>query len=79
MIWKLADAKNKFSQVVDMALGQGPQKVTRRDDAVIVVAAREFERLSKKKWGFKDYLMKAPSLKDIHFDRDGAMMRKVSL
>ena len=70
MIWKLADAKNKFSKVVDMALEEGPQKVTRRDKAVVVVAFKDFERLSGKKPGFKDYLMKAPSLKGISLKRD---------
>ena len=75
----MADAKNKFSKVVDMALEEGPQKVTRRDDAVVVVALKEFERLTGKKPGFKDYLMKAPSFKGINFGRDRSASREASL
>ena len=79
MIWKLADAKNKFSKVVDMALEEGPQKITRRDSTVIVVALKEFERLTGKRPGFKDYLMKAPSLTGVSFERDRSNSREALL
>ena len=79
MIWKLADAKNKFSKVVDMALEEGPQKITRRDNAVIVVALKEFERLTGKKPGFKHYLKKAPSFDGLNFKRDDSNPREASL
>ena len=79
MVWKLADAKNKFSKVVDMALEEGPQKVTRRDQAVVVVALNDFERLSGKVPGFKEYLMKAPSLKGVKLKRDHSKVRGIDL
>jgi prevent-host-death family protein len=79
MIWKLADAKNKFSKVVDMALEEGPQRITRRNNTVIVVALKEFERLTGKKPGFKDYLRKAPSLAGLNFERDRSNPREASL
>lgn len=68
--WKLADAKNKLSKVVDMALEEGPQRITRRDSTVMVVALKEFERLTDKRPGFVDYLTKAPSFTGVHFERD---------
>lgn len=44
--WRLEDAKNRFSELVRRALAQGPQRVTRRGrDAVIVVSARDYQRL----------------------------------
>ncbi len=79
MVWKLADAKNQFSKVVDMALEEGPQKITRRDTAVIVVALKDYERLSGKKPGFKDFLMDSPSLKGVNLKRDSSPIRKVTL
>ncbi len=79
MVWKLADAKNKFSKVVDMALEEGPQTVTRRDKSVIVVDARAYERLSGKRPGFKDYLVNAPSLKGVNLNRDRSKVRGVVL
>lgn len=37
--WNLHDAKNRFSEVVDRALHEGPQVVSRRGrDAVVVVS-----------------------------------------
>ena len=79
MVWKLADAKNKFSKVVDMALEEGPQKITRRDQAVVVVALNDFERLSGKVPGFKEHLMKVPSLKGVNLKRDSSRVRGVDL
>ena len=46
--WPLQDAKNRFSAVVDAALGGAPQRVTRRGrPAVVVLAAEEYERLRR--------------------------------
>ena len=46
MEWRLADAKNRFSELVSRALSEGPQRVLRRNDAVIVVAQRDYDRLT---------------------------------
>ena len=44
--WSLQDAKNRFSAVVEAAMGGDPQRVTRRGKpAVVVVAVGEYERL----------------------------------
>jgi antitoxin Phd len=41
--WKLQDAKARFSEVVDRALHDGPQVVTRHgENAVVIVAYRDF-------------------------------------
>jgi prevent-host-death family protein len=37
MIWALQDAKNKFSELVDKAVGDGPQVVTRHGKETVVV------------------------------------------
>jgi len=39
--WQLHDAKNKFSEVVDCAITQGAQIVTRRGKKVVVILAFE--------------------------------------
>ena len=38
MEWQLADAKNRFSEVVNRALAEGPQFIHRRKESVVVVA-----------------------------------------
>ena len=44
--WKLQDAKNRFSAVVNAALAGEPQQVTRRGEPVVmVVSVEEYERL----------------------------------
>ncbi len=37
MQWRLAEAKNRFSEVINKALSEGPQKIIRRDDTVIIL------------------------------------------
>jgi len=37
--WPLQKAKNEFSRVVDLALSEGPQTVTRNGMPVVVVSA----------------------------------------
>ncbi len=58
--WHLQDAKNRFSAVVEAALGGEPQRVTRRGrPAVVVLAVEEYERLRLVERA------KAPSLADL--------------
>ena len=43
--WQLQEAKNRLSEVVELALQVGPQTVTRHGkDVVVVVAKHEFDR-----------------------------------
>ena len=44
--WALQDAKNRFSALVNAALGGEPQTVTRRGaPAVVVLAVEDYQRL----------------------------------
>ena len=80
MEWRLADAKNRFSELVTRALTEGPQRVRRHDDAVVVVAERDYEKLTGKRPGFKEFLMgEGPSFEGLDFARDDAPMRDVKL
>lgn len=50
--WQLQDAKNRFSELIDTAIKDGPQKVTRRGRPVaVVVAAEEYDRMAAKDQG----------------------------
>ena len=80
MAWRLADAKNRFSELVNRALTQGPQMVLRRRDVVVVVAQRDYEKLTGKRPGFKQFLLgKGPSLRGLDLTRDRSPMRNVGL
>jgi prevent-host-death family protein len=46
--WPLQDAKNQFSQVVELARKKGPQTVTRHGEPVVViVSANEFKTMAR--------------------------------
>jgi antitoxin Phd len=58
--WKIHDAKARFSEVVDRALHDGPQVVTRHgENTVVIVAYREFVGAEPAQ-DFKDSLMSIP-------------------
>jgi prevent-host-death family protein len=79
MEWNLADAKNRFSELVNLALTEGPQRVHRRKDTVVVVAAEEFERLVGQRPAFKEYLLKGESFDGLDLERDRSTSRDISL
>ena len=71
--WRLQDAKNQFSKVVEAALHGEPQHVTRRGrEVVVIVAADEYARFEKYKAaampGFVDHLLALPK-DDLEFER----------
>jgi prevent-host-death family protein len=80
MSWRLADAKNRFSELVNRALTGDPQVVLRRRDAVVVVARRDYEKLTSKRMSFKQFLLgEGPSLRGLDLRRDKSPMRNVKL
>ena len=79
MKWRLAEAKNKFSEVVRLALTQGPQQVSRRHDSVVVLSQKDYERLVGQRPGFKQLLMDGPDLASLDLTRDTSSMRDVEL
>jgi len=49
-LWQLQEAKNKLSEVIDRALQDGPQIITRRgQSAVVVVSVKDYENMVKPK------------------------------
>jgi prevent-host-death family protein len=79
MEWQMADAKNRFSEVMNKALQEGPQRIRRRKDAVVVVAEAEYERLAGTRLDFKEYLIQGESFDGVNLTRDPSPGRDVSL
>ena len=79
MEWRLADAKNRFSELVNRALTEGPQRVHRRNDTVVVIAKRDYERLAGDRPSFKELLLNGPGMDDLDLDRDRSPMRDANL
>ena len=74
MNWRMSEAQDRLDDVIDRALTEGPQKILRARDAVVVVGAQDYERLVLQQTtvGFKHHLLNGPSLEglDLHRDRD---------
>jgi prevent-host-death family protein len=61
VIWTVAEAKAKFSELIDKALSRGPQIVTRSGrKAVVIVAADEWERKTRRRGNLAEFLAASP-------------------
>jgi prevent-host-death family protein len=59
--WAVAKAKARLSAVIDRALSEGPQTITRSGHkAVIVVSAEEWERKTRRKGNLAEFLAASP-------------------
>lgn len=62
MKWPLADAKNRLSELIDLALSAGPQFISRRGhDVAVVLAIADYEQLSAQRKPFGAFLLDAPA------------------
>ena len=59
--WTVAEAKAKFSEVIEKAKSEGPQTITRNGRrAAVLVAAEEWERKTKRKGTLADFFAASP-------------------
>jgi prevent-host-death family protein len=59
--WTVAEAKARFSEVIDCATSKGPQTVTRHgQSAVVIVAIEEWERKSQRRGNLAEFLAASP-------------------
>jgi prevent-host-death family protein len=60
-LWTVAEAKAKLSEVIEHALKQGPQTITRNGRrTVLVVGAEEWERKTKRSGNLADFFAASP-------------------
>jgi prevent-host-death family protein len=79
--WTVAEAKAKLSEVIERAKSDGPQTITRNGQrAVVVVAAEEWERKTKRKGNLAEFFA-ASSLRGsgIGMKRLSGRLRKLDL
>jgi prevent-host-death family protein len=61
MIWQLQDAKSKFSQLVNRAIKDGPQIVTRHgQEVVVIVSMAEYQQMTQPKPSLLTLLLESP-------------------
>ena len=60
-IWQLQEAKNQFSLVVDNALSQGAQTITRHGEpTVVVISVTEYKKLQSAQKKLVEVLRSCP-------------------
>jgi len=60
-IWTVAQAKAKFSEIIDRALSEGPQTITRNGrTAAVVVGAEEWQRKTQRVGNLAEFLATSP-------------------
>ena len=59
--WAVAEAKARFSEMINRALADGPQTITRKGQkAVVVVSAEEWQRKTKRKGNLAEFFAASP-------------------
>ncbi|HEU0336667.1 MAG TPA: type II toxin-antitoxin system Phd/YefM family antitoxin [Gaiellaceae bacterium] len=80
MVWQLQVAKQKLSELVERALSDGPQIVSRRGrEVVVVLSLEEYRRLRGLGPDFKRFLREAPDFDRLELERSLEPARPVEL
>jgi antitoxin Phd len=80
-IWQLQEAKNKFSKLVEKALSEGPQFVTKHGkEAVVILSVEDYQKIVKPKSNLFHFI-RSSSLSNISIDteRDKSVSRDIEL
>ena len=79
MVWQLQTAKQKPSELVDRAVAEGPQVISRHgSETAVVVSVRDYRKLTADD-GFKSYLVSGLSLEGLDLDRAHDLPRSAGL
>jgi prevent-host-death family protein len=64
----LQEAKNKFSNLVEIVKNEGPQLITKNGkDAAVILSADEYRKLIKPKFNLVEFIQQSP-LKGVKID-----------
>lgn len=76
--WQLQDAKNKFSEVVEEALKNGPQVITKRGvETAIVLSYADYRKMLLHQQKLSDFFRESPLVgADLDLTRDTSPLRK---
>ena len=80
-LWALQDAKNRLSELVDRAIKDGPQTITRRGrETAVVVSISHYKQLTQPEGNLVNFLRESPLVGvDLDLERVDDYGRKVDL
>ena len=77
--WQVQDAKNKFSEVIDRALKDGPQEITRHGKkTAVLLSMSEYSKLKRRRGTLFDFFQRSP-LAGVEIERNKDLSREVDL
>ncbi len=79
--WQLQEAKNKFSEVVNKALKEGPQIITRRgEEVVVILSSDEYAELKKSQPTLLQFFRQSPLVGvELDLERDRSLPREFDI
>ncbi len=79
--WQLQDAKSKFSQLVENAMSDEPQFVTKHGkNAVVVLSFEDFKKITKPKIDLVSFFRRSPLTEsELDISRNKDMPRELEL
>ncbi len=80
-VWQLQEAKNRLSEVVNRAVTQGPQIITRRGvEVAVLLSKEEFARLQKSRGSLLEFFRRSPLVGvELDLERDRSQPRDLDL
>lgn len=80
-VWRLKEAKKHLNEVINQALSEGPQSITRHGKEVAVVLSKaEYNRLKKSKTGLVEFFRQSPLVGiELDLERDQSLPRDIGL
>jgi prevent-host-death family protein len=80
-IWQLQDAKSKFSQLVEKAMHDEPQFVTKHgDNAVVILSFEEYKKITKPKTDLISFFRNSPLMDiELEISRNKDLPRDIEL
>lgn len=76
-VWQLQEAKSKFSEVVEEALRDGPQVITRRGvKTAVLLSYTDYQQMFLKQQKLSDFFRQSPLVGvDLDLSRDQSPIR----
>ena len=80
-IWALQDAKNRFSEMINHAIREGPQVITRRgEETAVLLSMQDYRVLAEPEGNLVDFLRSSPLIgHDLKCDREDDYGREIEL
>ena len=77
-VWQIQEAKNNLSEVITLAIRQGPQLITKHGEkTAVVLSYNEYEKLRKSQGRLSEFFSTSPLAgANLNLTRDKSLPRK---